>query len=58
MIQNGFRRIALAQGLLPEPPASRDRPTDVAPPLNAAEASNPPAGTRDDDREMLVAGAA
>jgi hypothetical protein len=61
MMQNGFRRLALAQGLLPEPPASRDLLADVEPSaasrLDATEAADSPAGARDDDREMPVAGA-
>ena len=62
MMQNGFRRIALAQGLLPERLAARDLPADVAPSAtprpNAEEATDPPAGAYDTDREILVAGAA
>jgi hypothetical protein len=62
MMQNGFRRIALAQGLLPERLATRDLAADVAPSaaprLDAAEAPESPTGAYDDDRDMLVAGAA
>jgi hypothetical protein len=62
MIQNGFRRIALAQGLLPEPHASRDLPADVAPSaaprLNAADAADSSPGACEDDWKMPVAGAA
>jgi len=61
MMQNGFRRLALAQGLLPEPPASREVPADVAPTaaprLDAAEAADAPRGACDDDPQMLVADA-
>ncbi len=61
MMQNGFRRIALAQGLLPERPATRPVPADVepeaAPRPGATEAPESPPGARDDDRQMLVAGA-
>jgi hypothetical protein len=62
MIENGFRRIALAQGLLPEPLPSRDLLGDAAPSatprLNTVEAADSPVGARDDDWEMPVAGAA
>jgi hypothetical protein len=62
MMQNGFRRIALAQGLLPESPAMRPVPADVAPSAAphpaAAEAADSPAGACDDDRQMLVVSAA
>jgi len=61
MMQNGFRRIALAQGLLPELRATRELPANstpaAAPRLDAAEAADSPAGACDDDREVLVAGA-
>ncbi len=62
MMQNGFRRIALAQGLLPERLASRELPASVEPAaascLSAAEAAGLPAGPCDGDSEMLLAGAA
>jgi hypothetical protein len=61
MMQNGFRRIALAQGLLPEPLATRDLPADVVPSararMNAEKAAPSPGRPGDDDWEMPVAGA-
>jgi hypothetical protein len=58
MIENGFRRIALAQGLLPEPLPSRDLLTDVAPFAtqrpNPEEAADSPGTARDDHPEMLA----
>jgi hypothetical protein len=48
MMQNGFRRIALAQGLLPERLPNRETPTSVetsdAPRLNDTDAT----GTQSD----------
>jgi len=62
MMQNGFRRIALAQGLLPERPATREVAANVepaaAPRPDATEAADSPPGACGDDRQMLVAGAA
>ena len=62
MMQNGFRRIALAQGLLPERLPSRELPANLEPAANprldAAEAEFSPARARDGNPEMLVAGAA
>ena len=53
MMQNGFRRIALAQGLLPERPASRETPVPIAPAAgespDAAPAPGPPDHERDQD---------
>ena len=62
MMQNGFRRIALAQGLLPERPESHDLPANVdpaaTPRLVAAEAEGSPVRARDGNPEMLVGDAA
>jgi hypothetical protein len=62
MMQNGFRRIALAQGLLPERPGSPELPANVEPAtalrLDAAEAADPPVRARVGNPEMLVADAA
>jgi len=59
MMQNEFRRIALAQGLLPERLPLREAPTSVEPSANerpeVAEAAGTPAGGWNDDPEMRVA---
>jgi hypothetical protein len=58
MIQNGFRRIALAQGLLPERPASQPLPANLepaaAPRLATEEAADPPAAARDGESELRL----
>jgi len=59
MMQNGFRRIALAQGLLPERMPSREVPANVepsaAPPANATEAGGTQSDTWDGGVAMRVA---
>jgi hypothetical protein len=59
-MQNGFRRIALAQGLLPERLPSGQVParsaTSDAPRLDHAEARHTAPGAADREAEMLVAG--
>jgi hypothetical protein len=55
MMQNGFRRLALAQGLLPERPSARETSEWVEIPLVALEAatdgSNAPVGAWGDQRD-------
>lgn len=62
MMQNGFRRIALAQGLLPDRLTSREVSESNEPPdvsrLGASEAAGVSPGARDGDPQMRVAGAA
>jgi hypothetical protein len=62
MMQNGFRRIALAQGLLPDrlmsPAVPPSFPPSAAQCPDAAPAPGPAASACDSDRDMLVAGAA
>ncbi len=59
MMQNGFRRIALAQGLLPERLPTREVPVNVEPSAAArpevTEAAGPLAGAGNDQPEMRVA---
>lgn len=61
MMQNGFRRIALAQGLLPARPPSRDVPASVetsdAPPRNDSAAPQAPIDAWDSGAEGWVASA-
>jgi len=61
MMQNGFRRIALAQGLLPERPASCKAPVDAeretARRLDISEEAGTPAGAWDGDADMRGASA-
>ncbi len=62
MMQNGFRRIALAQGLLPEPLPSREAPATHEPcevqHPDAAEAAASPPGACDGNPDVRVACAA
>lgn len=62
MMQNGFRRIALAQGLLPDRLPSCEVSAQVANAdarqLDATETDRVPAGQWDNDPKMLMAGAA
>jgi hypothetical protein len=62
MMQNGFRRIALAQGLLPDRLPNRETPAKVepseAPRLNDTAAPRAPSDTWDGGIEMRVAGSA
>jgi hypothetical protein len=59
-MQNGFRRIALAQGLLPDRLPSRQVPTlsatSDAPRLDRAEARRTAPDAADREAEILVAG--
>jgi hypothetical protein len=59
-MQNGFRRIALAQGLLPERLPARQVPTRSATSdascLDPAEARSATPDAADREAEMLVAG--
>ena len=61
MMQNGFRRIALAQGLLPAHKPSGDVPERLEAAadqkLNDAAAPRTPVGMWDSDRETWVASA-
>jgi hypothetical protein len=61
MMQNGFRRIALAQGLLPARSPSGDVPVRAeasdAPPLNDAASPRTLVGLLDSDPERWVADA-
>ena len=54
MMQNGFRRIALAQGLLPERPPSREVPASLE---TSVVTPHPPAdapGTQSEDWNSSV----
>jgi hypothetical protein len=55
MMQNGFRRIALAQGLLPERPPSREAPANVEPSTAQRLDVTEEAGAWDGDPDMRVA---
>jgi hypothetical protein len=61
MMQNGFRRLALAQGLLPARPPPPDVPAQLkafdAPPSSSAAAPQPPSDTWDSEAEMWAASA-
>ena len=59
MMQNGFRRIALAQGLLPvrppSPAASTGQITSDPQPSDPGETARTPTGDWNNDPEMRVA---
>ena len=61
MMQNGFRRIALAQGLLPERPVSREAPVGAEPEaaqrLDTSEEAGTPDGAWDGEPDIWVASA-